>query len=159
MIKLVDILKEIKFNKILIPRRSPEERSKNEIISTQKKIQQYLKDGSKGNLFLRDTSVTSLPANLKVGGNLYLQKTPITSLPTNLQVEGNLYLQKTPITSLPAGLKVGGSLDLSQTPIMSLPTDLQVGLFLNLTSTPLSKKYTKEQIEQMVPGVNKGIFL
>ena len=109
MIKLLDILNENK-TKILVPRRSPEERAKNYLIATQKKIQQYIKDGSKGDLDL---------------GN-----TPITSLPDNLSVRGNLYLYNTPITSLPNNLKVGGG--------------------LNLRNTPLSKKYTKEQIKQMI---------
>jgi hypothetical protein len=56
MIKLIDLLKE---NKILIPRRSPEEREKNYVIATQKKIQQYIKDGSKGDLNLANTPITS----------------------------------------------------------------------------------------------------
>ena len=54
MIKLIDLLE----NKILVPRRSPEERSKNYIIATQKKIQQYMKDGSKGDLNLRNTPLS-----------------------------------------------------------------------------------------------------
>ena len=95
MIKLIDLLE----NKILIPRRSPEERSKNFLIATQKKIQQYIKDGGKGGLNLAGT----------------------------------------PITSLPQGLIVGGDLD--------------------LYNTPISKKYSKEQIKQMVPGVKGQIYI
>ena len=94
MIKLLDLLKE---NKILIPRRSPEERQKNYLIAIQKKIQQYIKDGGKGNLDLSNTPITSLPDNLKVGGNLYLENPKITSLPDNLQVGGNLNLRDTPL--------------------------------------------------------------
>jgi hypothetical protein len=147
MIRLLDILKE---NKILVPRRSPEERAKNYQIVLQKKIQQYIKDGSKGDLDLRNTPITSLPNNLSVGGGLYLYNTPITSLPDNLKVGGYLYLENTKITSLPDNLKVGGNLDLYNTPITSLPNNLSVGGFLNLGNTPLSKKYTKEQIKQMI---------
>jgi hypothetical protein len=95
MIKLISFLKE---ENILIPRRSSEEREKNYKISTQKKIQQYIKDGSKDNLDLSHTPITSLPDNLKVGGSLYLYDTPITSLPDNLKVEGDLYLSNTPIS-------------------------------------------------------------
>ena len=62
MIKLLDILE----NKILVPRRSPDERQNNFLIATQKKIQQYIKDGSEGDLDLRDTPITSLPDNLTV---------------------------------------------------------------------------------------------
>ncbi len=127
MIRLLDILKE---NKILVPRRSPEERAKNYLIAAQKKIQQYIKDGSKGDLNLRNTPITSLPNNLNVGGYLNLGNTPITSLPNNLNVGGNLDLYNTKITSLPDNLKVGGD--------------------LNLANTPLSKKYTKAQIKQMI---------
>ena len=115
MIKLLDILE----NKILVPRRSKEERQKNYLIAVQKKVQQYIKDGGKGNLDLRDTPITSLPDNLTVGGSLNLRNTPFTSLPNNL--------------------KVGGTLD--------------------LTNTPISKKYTREQIKQMVPNVKGDIYL
>ena len=137
MIKLVDLLKED--NKILIPRRSAEERQKNYVIATQKKIQQYIKDGSKGDLDLRNTPITSLPSNLNVGGNLNLEDTPITSLPSGLNVGGYLKLSNTPITSLPSGLKVGGD--------------------LNLRNTPLSKKYNREEIRKMVPGVEGNIYM
>ena len=115
MIKLIDLLE----NKILVPRRSKEERSKNYLIATQKKIQQYIKDGSKGDLNLTNT--------------------PITSLPQGLTVRGYLNLNNTPITSLPQGLTVGDS--------------------LYLEDTPISKKYSKEQIQQMVPGVKGNIYL
>jgi hypothetical protein len=111
-----------------------------------------------GNLNLRETKITSLPAGLKVGGSLdlsrtpitslphglqvgddlFLNSTPITSLPDDLKVGGNLFIDGTPITSLPAGLKVGGSLDLSRTPITSLPHGLQVGGDLFLNSTPIT---------------------
>ena len=101
MIKLISFLKE---ENILIPRRSSEEREKNYKISIQKKIQQYIKDGSKGDLDLSDTPITSLPDNLKVGGYLDLSGTPITSLPDNLKVGGNLDLSGTKITSLPDNL-------------------------------------------------------
>jgi hypothetical protein len=155
MIKLIDLLE----NKILVPRRSPEERSKNYIIATQKKIQQYIKDGNKGDLDLSGTPITSLPQDLTVGGSLYLTSTQITSLPQGLTVGGNLYLINTPITSLPQGLTVGGNLYLINTPITSLPQGLTVGGNLNLSNTPLSKKYSEEQIKQMVPGVKGSIYL
>ena len=121
MIKLISFLKE---ENILIPRRSSEEREKNYKISIQKKIQQYIKDGSKGDLDLTNTPITSLPDNLEVGGGLYLSGTKITSLPDNLEVGGNLDLSGTKITSLPNNLKVGGYLDLSGTKITSLPDNL-----------------------------------
>jgi hypothetical protein len=156
MIKLLDILE----NKILVPLRSKEERSKNYQIALQKKVQQYMKDGGKGDLNLRDTPITSLPPDLSVGGNLslgYAKK--ITSLPPGLKVKGDLYLYNTKITSLPSDLKVKGDLDLDNSKITSLPSDLKVGGDLNLSRTPLSKSHTKKQIRQMAPGVKGTIYM
>jgi hypothetical protein len=170
-------LKILGESKILTTRRSPEERSKNYQIALQKKIQQYMKDGGKGDLDLNNTPITSLPNNLKVGGYLDLWHTPITSLPNNLEVRGYLSLNytpitslpnnlevggyldlsNTPITSLPDNLKVGGNLHLSNTPITSLPNNLQVGGFLNLDNTPLSSK-TEAEIRQMAPGIKGRII-
>ena len=155
MIKLLDILE----NKILVPRRSPEEREKNYSIAIQKQIQQYIKDGSKGNLDLRNTPITSLPNNLKVEGGLFLGGTKIAFLPDNLKVGGSLFSSDTKITFLSDGLKVGRNLYLSNTPITSLPDNLQVGGELYLDNTPLSEKYSKEEIRKMVPGVKGNIFL
>jgi hypothetical protein len=161
MIKLIDLLKE---ENILIPRRSKEERSKNHVIAAQKQIQQYIKNGGKGDLYLGNIEITSLNGLKVVGGNLDLGNTLITSLPDNLKVEGSLLLGGTKITSLPDGLEVGEELDLNNTLITSLPNDLKVGRYLNLNNTPISKKYTKEKytkekIKQMVPGVIGGIYL
>ena len=136
MIKLIDLLKEEDF---FTTRRSKEERSKNYNIVIQKKIQQYIKDGSQGNLDLYGTTITSLPNGLIVGGNLNLSNTKIETLPNGLKVGGNLKLKDTLITSLPDDLEVGGS------------------LFLN--DTPIAKKYTKEQIRQMVPNVKGQIHI
>jgi hypothetical protein len=104
-----------------------------------KEINQYIKKGSKGNLYLGSTKITSLPDNLKVGGSLSLATAPITSLPDDLQVGGDLYLNYTSLTSLPDNLKVGGD--------------------LYLYDTPLSEKYSKEEIKQMYPGVKGNIFM
>ena len=120
MIKLLDILE----NKILVPRRSPEERSKNYMITIQKKIQQYMKNKDSSDLDLSNTPITSLPQGLEVGGYLNLEYSSITSLPQNLKVWGNLILTNTKITSLPDGLKVRGNLYLRNTLITSLPQGL-----------------------------------
>ena len=77
-------------------------------------------------------------------GNLDFYKTSITKLPDGLKsVGGNLNLRDTPITKLPDGLRVDGNLVLSDTPIAKLFT---------------SKRYTKEQIKQMYPGVKGDIY-
>jgi hypothetical protein len=106
-------------------------------LSPTEKINQYIKNGNKGNLYLNYTEITSLPDNFKVEGDLRLYGTLITSLPNNL--------------------KVGGQIDLRNTPITSLPNDLQVKGDLLLDDTPLSKKYSGEEIEKMVPGVKGDI--
>jgi hypothetical protein len=106
------------------------------------------------------TSLTLLPNDLKVEGGLHLENcTSLTSLPNDLKVGGYLNLSRTPIQSLPNDLKVGSSLWLKNTPIQSLPKDLKVKGNLYLIDTPLSKKYTKEQIRKMVPGVEGNIHL
>lgn len=158
MIKLLDILRESE-ESILVPRRSKEEREKNHLIAIQKQIKQYIAGGSKGDLNLNNTPISSLPQGLKVGGDLDLSDSKITSLPQGLEVGGGLNLSYTKITSLPQDLEVGGYLDLDDTPITSLPQGLKVGRGLYLTNTPLSKKYTKEQIKQMCPGVKGVIYL
>jgi len=139
MIKLYDLILELDSEKILIPRRSKEERSKSLSIITQKKIQQYIKNGSKGDLDLSSTIITSLPNNLTVTGNLDLRGSKIKSLPDNLTVVGYL--------------------DLVYTPIKSLPNNLTVRNHLNLYGTPISKKYSIKQIKQMVPNVKGDIFI
>jgi len=181
MIKLLNILKE---TQILVPRRSPEERQKNYQIAIQKKIQQYIKGGSRGDLNLNGTPIQSLPDNLEVGGDLYLRNTPIQSLPNDLKVGGYLDLRNTQIQSLPDNLKViRGALLLDDSQIQSLPDDLkvrgdlylnncknfkslpnglEVGGYLDLSNTPLAKKYTtKEQLKAKYPDlkVKKEIYL
>jgi hypothetical protein len=142
--------------KVLVPRRSPEERVKNWQIATNKKIQEYIKNGSKGNLDLSNTPITSLPDNLtRVGGSLDLQNTKITSLPNNLTVEGSLYLRYTPIVNLPNNLTINRSAEFSWTSIASLPEDLKIGGSLFLFYTPLSQMYTKPQIKLMVPNIKE----
>jgi hypothetical protein len=61
-----------------------------------------------------------------------------------------LDLGHTPIKSLGNLTSVGGSLVLFATPIKSLGNLQSVGGNLNLNYTPLSKKYTENQIRQMV---------
>ena len=158
MIKLLDLLREEKLD-ILKPRRSEEERQSNFLIATNKKIEQYIKDGGKGDLDLQNTPITTLPNDLTVGGSLDLSNTKVTSLPNDLKVGGNLHLYNTPITTLPNGLTVGGYLHLYNTKVTSLPNDLTVGGYLYLEDTPISKKYSKEEIKKMVPGVKGNIYI
>jgi hypothetical protein len=183
--KLVQLYKQLKeenskLGKVLVPRRSPEERAKNFLIATNKKVQEYIKNGSQGDLDLSNTPITSLPDNLtRVGGSLILRRTKITSLPDNLtKIKGSLYLDDTPITSLPKNLTVGGFLFLTDAPITSLPDNLTVGHSLSLNNskiknlpndlkvggdiglwgTPISSQYTKEESKQIVPGIKGNVY-
>ena len=90
-ILLENAYEQVKSPSILIPRRPKEEREKNHKIATLKKIQEYIKNGSEGDLDLRATPITSLPQGLKVRGGLYLNRTKITSLPQDLKVGGKIY--------------------------------------------------------------------
>jgi hypothetical protein len=73
-------------------------------------------------------------------------------------IEGDLDLHETPIESLGNLQSVGGYLDLRNTPIKSLGNLQSVGGYLNLWGTPLSKKYTEEQIREMV-DVGSRIYM
>ena len=117
-------------SRVLIPRRMEGR--------IEKLIQDYIKNGCKGDLDLRDASITELPPNLKkVGGSLWLNRSKITKLPDDLQVDGGLYLDNTAITELPKGLKVGG--------------------FIDISDTPLSKKYSEDQIKKMIQDLGGSV--
>ena len=111
-----------------------------------------------GDLYLRETPIKSLGNLTSVGGNLDLLRTPIESLGNLQSVGGWLSLSFTPIKSLGNLQSVGGDLYLWDTPIVSLGNLTSVGGSLDLENTPLSKKYTEEEIRQMV-DVGDGIYL
>jgi hypothetical protein len=160
MIKFLDILKESDDN-IFIPRGSKEEKDKVLLKRTNDKIQEYIKNGSEGDLDLWTLPIQFLPRNLtKVGGNLNLMRSQIEKIPDNLTVNGTLDLESCKnLKSLPNGLKVKYYLDLRHTNLTSLPSDLEVGGDLALYRTPIADMYTKEQIRYMVPGLKGGILL
>ena len=116
--------------------------NENEDETVENKIQKFIDGGSKGTLDLSNTSVTSLPDNLKVN-KLNLSDTPISSLPKGLEVEDILSLSNTKITSLPNDLKVDDCLILLYgTPIKSLPQNLTVGM-INLNGNRSLKSLPK----------------
>jgi hypothetical protein len=94
---------------------------------------------------------------LKFKGDLYLFNTKITSLPDNLHVGGDLYLQYTNITSLPDNLTVNGYLNLYNTQITDIPQNLKIYESLILDGTSLANYYTRKQIRKMIE--EKGGFL
>ena len=94
--------------------------------------------------------------DLNVKGDLYLRDSKIPSLPKGLKVGGDLDLGWTKITSLPEGLEVGGILDLYWTNITSLPKGLKVDDYLNIRETTLLE-YTDDELREMIqPGFIKG---
>ena len=111
-----------------------------------------------GNLNFFGSPIESLGNLQSVGGNLYLYETPIKSLGNLQYVGGNLDLVGTPIKSLGNLISVGGDLDLLGTPVESLGNLQFVGENLNLRRTPISKKYSEEEIRQMV-NVEGEIYL
>ena len=139
MIKFLDILKESDDN-IFIPRGSKEEKDKVLIRRTNDKIQEYIRNGSEGDLGLSGSPIKFLPKNLtKVGGRLGLVRSQIEKLPDNLTVNGMLDLDNCKnLQELPNGLKVKG-LDLRDTNIKSLPSDLEVGGILILLRSQIEK--------------------
>lgn len=135
MIKLINLLYEVITNKILIPRRSPEERQKGAIEKDIEKIEKYIKNGSKGDLILAKTKIKHLPESLKIiKGDLNLQESLIESLPDNLTVMGELNLAyANNIMFLPKNLKVGKDLWLGNK-INHLPKDIIVEGTIHLPS-------------------------
>ena len=160
MIKFLDILKESDDN-IFIPRGSKEEKDKVLLRRTNDKIQEYIRNGSEGNLDLENSPIKFLPKNLtKVGGSLILMYSQIEKLPDNLTVNWNLVLDSCKnLQSLPNGLKVKSNLDLQDTNITSLPSDLEVNGDLILLNTPIARMYTEKQIRKMVSKVEGSIYL
>ena len=70
----------------------------------------------------------------------------------------DLDLDNTPIESLGNLISVGGYLYLNDTGIKSLDNLQSVGGYLHSVNTSLSKKYTEEEIRQMV-DVKGSIFM
>ena len=117
-------------------------------------------DGSQyayhGDLDLSGTNITKLPKDLFVDGNLYLDGCQyLTELPNELYVEHSLGLRYCKqLTELPDDLFVGGSLYLNDSSITELPNNLYVGVNLYINNTPLTKKYTDEEIREMIDFID-----
>jgi hypothetical protein len=111
-----------------------------------------------GRLDLFNTPIKSLGNLTSVGGYLDLRNTPIESLGNLTSVEGYLHLVNTPIESLGNLTSVEGYLHLNNTPIKSLGNLTSVGGYLDLRNTPISKKYTEEEVREMV-NVEGDIYM
>ena len=93
-----------------------------------------------------------------IGGDLLLQNTSIKSLGNLTSVGGILRLRNTSIESLGDLTHVGGNLFLEDTPIESFGNLKSVGGDLDIFLTPISKKYSVEEIRQMV-NVGGTLFM
>ena len=103
-----------------------------------------------GSLDLRGTPIQNLGNLESVGGYLNLNGTPIKDLGNLESVGGNLDLYGTQIQNLGNLESVGGYLDLVGTPIQNLGNLKSVGGYLYLRGTPISRKYSEQEIRQMV---------
>ena len=110
------------------------------------------------NLDLSYTPIKSLGNLTSVEGDLDLENTSIKSLGNLTSVGGDLDLRHTSIKSLGNLTSVGGDLILKNTPIKSLGNLESVGYNLYLENTPISKKYTEEEIREMV-NVEGDIYM
>ena len=105
-----------------------------------------------GNLDLSGTNIKSLRNLTSVGGNLDLFNSSIKSLGNLTSVGGFLDLRYCKnLTSLGNLTSVGGAFNLYKCEnLTSLGNLTSVGVYLNLTDTPISKKYSRDEIRDMV---------
>jgi len=111
-----------------------------------------------GNVDLEGKNIKSLGSLTSVGGFLDLSESSIESLGNLTYVDGHLSLYNSSIESLGSLTSVGGTLYLQGTPIKSLGNLTSVGGSLYLRNTPISKKYSREEIRQMV-NVGGDIYI
>ena len=103
-----------------------------------------------GKLILNGTNIESLGNLREVGRDLDLFNVKMISLGNLTSVGGNLNLYYSETESLGNLREVGGNLDLYKANIQSFGNLKKVGGDLNLEKTLISKKYSEEEIRQMV---------
>jgi hypothetical protein len=147
MVKLKSLLSE---SKILIPRRTPEEREKTHIAEHYRIIQRYIRDGCQGGLNLRKSPIKILPDNLThVGGNLNLDRSKIEDLNNLEEVDGYLGLYDCEnLKSLGKLKRVDGFLNLYKSQIKILPDNLiRVGGELSLYDSKIEDLNNLEEVD------------
>ena len=75
--KFNDLIQLLEQDESIFQPRKMEDRKTRYIQQIYRKIQDYIKNGSEGDLNLSRIPIQTLPDGLKVGGNLYLSHTPI----------------------------------------------------------------------------------
>jgi hypothetical protein len=105
----------------------------------------------KGNIDLsHNEQIKTLGSLISVEGNLNMWGSSIESLGNLISVDGDFTLDVTPIESLGNLTLVGGGMDLDRTPIKSLGNLKSVRGDLLLKKTPMSRKYSEQDIRDMV---------
>ena len=123
-----------------------------------KQIQEYIENGSEGNLHLHQSSLLTLPSNLTtVDGSLFLEDANTTSLNDNMHITGCLFIGLSAIKKLPKNLQVDESLDMSYTAIDSIPDDLSIGDRIYLHESKLHNTHTIQQILDMYPHLEHAL--
>lgn len=160
-IKLRSLLEE---NNILVPR-NIDSRIENKRKIDLKRIQEYIKNGSQGDLNLSNAILTKLPDNLtRVGGTLFINASYIEDL-NNIEYVGedlwadgsrlkslskltrvgnDMSLADCPIDNIDNLEYVGGGLWIDGTDISELPEGLEVVEGIILENTPLGKRFPDE---------------
>ena len=120
-----------------------------------KELENHLDDKQyiyEGNLVLNDSNIRKLPNDLYVRGYLKLNNSKqLIKLPDKLHVGGWLDIRDcSQITELPDDLFVGGWLALPYTNISEIPNNLYVHYDLYVYDTPLSRKYSSDEIREMI---------
>ena len=113
-----------------------------------------------GDLNLNNTMISKLPNDLYVGLWLDLLNCKhLTKLPDKLHVGRSLYLEDCKqLTKLPDNLYVGYHLFLNAVGITEIPNNLYVEGDFVISSTPLAKKYTDEEIYEIVTSTGGEII-
>ena len=160
---VVNIKFESKPPTIFIPRRvDSEDRDKRYMVSIQKQIQNYIKNGGVEDLDFGNTPIQSIPDNLKfVNGRLNLFNTKIKSLPDNLTVNGTLDIRHTKLTKLPDNL-TADQLYVDDTLLINqLPKNLKVTdvVYINKIDRKRVKRYTEKEFKKLFPNVNKFVYM
>ena len=146
------------------PSESEEQRYEAGNREVEKKVADYVKYGSQGDLNLSYIAFSVVPDTLKVvNGKFSLLYTKVSKLPDNLTVNGSFLLQESPITQLPDNLTVIDVLHLSflkLDKIESIPNNIKARA-VNLFFCPLANKLlgiykqsgSKEKIKSLYPGI------
>lgn len=101
------------------------------------RIEKYIADGSKGDLNLQNTYITTLGELESVDGALFMTNTLVKTLGKLKYVKGSLYADGVPLTSLGKLEVCYRTLDLTDTLVKSLGVLELVGGDLYIENTPL----------------------